>query len=482
LSKGRSIKDVWDEIMVTVNGHVDPQVLKMYTFKTVLSELELLTGWCGQAIPEPLCELYSYGEVYAYPWSGGIDFIDPRTNCFKNHDELLHKHAPPMQLPPQVRGPVHYGPKMVPFAYYADSYYCLDCDPVLEEGGVLHQVVNVSYRTGKVKVVEKNLLAFLEKGLKKRKKEIEEDRKADAERNANLNSSGGNSKEKPDADEMPPAMAGFAEKFMKMIGDGMNALQSKAAAGEAPSTVEEAGAMFDIAGFKEANRAHREEYLATLPKPESVSQDVEALRQQAQALIAQNPKIHPVQKACARLLELYVEHAECPAPYLYYEEQYTEGIESEEGPKLIERIKGTSEGLSDEAIHAYENALGVTFPEDLRALLQAHEFIAHGGRYHDSLGISRYVAEECQDLNEVFAEYKTEEDWALWPGTRVPVMGKNLIPIGWEEPKLCYDLNPGPGGVVGQLVSVDNEDSTCKVEYPSLLAMLEDSIREIGTM
>lgn len=145
----------------------------------------------------------------------------------------------------------------------------------------------------------------------------------------------------------------------------------------------------------------------------------------------------------------------------------------------MERIRETSAGLSEEAILRYERSLGVVFPEDLHALLVAQEFIAHGGKYAGSLGISWNLVEDCRQMNEAMTEFIDEEAWALWPGTCVPVMGKNLIPIGWEAPRLCYDLNPGEGGIVGQLVSVDVECATCKVEYPSLLALLEQSIREI---
>jgi cell wall assembly regulator SMI1 len=194
------------------------------------------------------------------------------------------------------------------------------------------------------------------------------------------------------------------------------------------------------------------------------------LKNQAQKLLDQNPATHPVQDACARLLNLYIKYAESPDP-------------SNRRENLISRIARTHGRLTEDDISHFEIKLGVAFPEDLRALLLAHEFIAHGGQRPNAVGVAPDIVANCNQLNELFKDgQNSEEDWSLWPGTRVPVMGTHLIPIGWGEPMLCYDLKPGPGGVVGQLVSVDIEDSTCKVEYPSLLAFLEESIREIEVM
>lgn len=404
----------------------------MYTFQISLADLRNLAHWCSDEVPAPLRELYACGDIFQLPWPS-IRFIDPREGGIDDLNDFLHQHAPPMQFPRQVRSPVCLGPRMIPFAYHNDSYYCLDCDPVLEEGGVLHQVVNVSLHTGKVKIVEKTLLVFLEKGLKKCCKDIERNRHAEG--NAMLQE-----KANPDA-----AMEKMVETYQNLL----------AAGGISPQAV----AVFEEflgkmgGGLPAAQEAHT----ATAPLE---------LTRQAEALLAQNPRQHPVQKVCARLVELYMKHAEADDPV-------------REGGKLIERINGTSCALSDEAIHSYETGLGVTFPADLRALLLAHGLIAHGGERPNSLGLASDLIENCRQLNRIFTEDFEEEDWALWPGTRTPVMGRHLIPIGWDEPILCYDLNPGEGGVVGQLVSVDIEDSTCKVEYPGLLALLEQSIREI---
>jgi hypothetical protein len=486
LSKHREIEDVWGEIMASVRSHKDRIVLDMHTFRISMSELNKLIHWCGEEVPAPLRELYAGGDIFRYPWTS-IDFIDPRENAIENHDTLMHRYAPPMQLPKQVRGPVHFGPGMVPFAYHGDSYYCLDCDPVLEEGGILHQVVNVSCHTGKVKVVEKSLLAFLEKGLKQQKKDIQKDQlaqaKAKSEQNESLNAVLDQHIEalrnKILSGLATPAEAAFAEKFFGISVGEPGTVRSKAEPAEAPDVGNERAPELMPKTALEGNPESRDADLAASPQSLPDMQDVEEKRQQAYALIAQNPKAHPVQKACVRLLELYAEYADCAAPSTHDEDEDMADILPDDEIILMERVNGTSAGLSEEAVLRYEKGLGVVFPEDLRALLAAHEFIAHGGRYAGSLGISWNLVEDCRQMNQAIADFIDEEAWALWPGTRAPVMGKNLIPIGWEEPCLCYDLNPGAGGVVGQLVSVDIECTTCKVEYPSLLALLEQSIREI---
>jgi len=473
----RSVSEIAQEIMNLSKMNISLDVFKMYEFSISKSELEKLPLIYGNNVPTPIVELYGVSSIHKYPL-GSVEFTNPREliGYIGNHDKLLHTDAPPLQIPPEVKKPVHYGPLKIPFAYRADSYYCLDCDPCLECGGVLYQILNISMRTGKVKIVASDLAEFLEIELKKQKKIIQKEKekkaRTESEYNANeyIDKTAEQLRKKPDSGDGTPVMGFFVEKFMGMVGNGLSALQEKVEIGKEPRSIEEAGALFQPESTKVVNRIYLNAYLKTLPQVSPRITDADELKRRAQAFLAQNPQVHPVQQACARLLELYVMYAERHDP-------------AHESGRLIDRINDVSEGLSEDAICRYEKGIGVTFPEDLRALLLSHEFFPHGGERANSLGIPHDLIESCRQLNQIFTEDIGEEDhWALWPCTRVPVMGKHLIPIGWDEPMLCCDLNPGPGGVVGQLVSVDIEDSTCKVEYPSLLAFLEESIREIEVM
>lgn len=477
--KKRSISETAQELMDLSKKNISSDVFKMYEFSISESDLEKLSLLYGDQVPLPIIELYRVSHIHKYPL-GTVEFTNPREliNYISNHDELLHSDAPPLQIPPEVNKTVHFGPSKVPFAYHADSYYCLDCDPCLDGGGVLYQVLNISMRTGKVKVVASDLVEFLEKELKKQKKYIQRefDKKAtnESQQDSSFNTGIGNftekSYERVASGEATPAFDSFTKKFMGIVGNGMNALLQRVDAEEVPCSIEEAGELFKSESIRECSRTYLDAHLKTPPQVLPRISDTNELKRRAQAFLAQNPRQHPAQQACARLLELYVMHAEMPDP-------------AHEAGILIERINDTSEGLSEETICHYEEGIGVRFPEDLRALLLAHEFFAHGGTRANSLGIPHNLVESCQQLNQIFTEDCGEEDhWSLWPGTRVPVMGKHLIPIGWDEPMLCYDLSPGSDGVVGQLVSVDIEDSTCKVEYTSLIALLEESINEIETL
>jgi hypothetical protein len=473
------VSEIAQEIMDLSKMNISSGVFKMYEFSISESELEKLTLIYGDNVPKPIVELYGISSIHKYPL-GTVEFINPRelVDYIGNHDKILHTDAPALQIPPEVKKTVHYGPLKVPFAYHADSYYCLDCDPCLECGGFLYQVLNISMRTGKVKVVASDLAGFLEIELKKQKKIIQKEQKEkgkvestdNANFDASINTAMDQRRNKSDSADATPAMGSFVEKFMGMVGNGLSALQERVEVGRGPHSIEEAGALFQFESTKEANRTYLNAYLKTLPEVSPRITDVNELKRRAQVFLAQNPQVHPVQQACARLLKLYVMYAERPDP-------------AHEKGRLIDRINDVSEGLSEDAICCYEKGIGVTFPDDLRAFLLSHEFFPHGGERANSLGIPHDLIENCRQLNQIFNEDLGEEDhWALWPCTRVPVMGTHLIPIGWDEPMLCYDLNPGPGGEVGQLVSVDIEDSTCKVEYPSLLALLEESIREIEAM
>ena len=185
----------------------------------------------------------------------------------------------------------------------------------------------------------------------------------------------------------------------------------------------------------------------------------------ATEILHRNPRQDAIQEACARLIQM------------------DRGSQKRYRDLFAERLVDCELGLSEAVIKRYEKQLGVVFPDDLRSFLRANAAICSEVEQWPAFGVGENVVEQCGEMNAVIEDaFSSEDEWRLWPGTRAPVLGKNLIPLDWDDVTLCYDLNPGEGGVVGQLVSVDIECATCKVEYSSLLALLQHSIREVEAM
>lgn len=185
----------------------------------------------------------------------------------------------------------------------------------------------------------------------------------------------------------------------------------------------------------------------------------------ATEILRRNPRQDAIQEACAKLIQMYLDRGS--------QKRYRDLT-------FAERLVDCEPGLSEAVIKRYEKQLGVVFPEDLRSFLRANAAICSEVEQWQPFGVGENVVEQCGEMNAVIKDaFSSDDEWRLWPGTRAPVLGKNLIPLDWDDVTLCYDLNPGEGGAVGQLVSVDIECATCKVEYPSLLALLEHSIREL---
>jgi len=149
-------------------------------------------------------------------------------------------------------------------------------------------------------------------------------------------------------------------------------------------------------------------------------------------------------------------------------------------PALIEVL---GEGATDEVIAATEAAVGVTFPDDVRASYRLHD----GQRGDFPLLVPGPI--------EFLSLERIQGEWTVWKqllgdGT---FAGTESAPVGpirsdWWNPAwvpftydgsgnhLCLDLAPAEGGHVGQVISFWHDEATREVEAPSFTAWLADLV------
>ena len=153
-------------------------------------------------------------------------------------------------------------------------------------------------------------------------------------------------------------------------------------------------------------------------------------------------------------------------------------------PKLWKRIekalkaspavkKSLRKGATAEQVSACEAALGVEFPQDLRAMYSLHDGQKQGA---DTL-----FPEEFADLDAGFALLTLEEvvrEWKVWKGLVDGGEFKNQksqpdagVRTDWWNPKwvpiasdgggdsICVDLAPAKGGTAGQVIVHQHADS-----------------------
>lgn len=177
-------------------------------------------------------------------------------------------------------------------------------------------------------------------------------------------------------------------------------------------------------------------------------------RERVLKLARSNPQRTPLQNTCAELLECYARSSECDG-----------ALDDTLPPMPLERRE------------KIERALSIKLPPDLLEFLDAHQRIGVSWDNVISIGIENEIVASCKALKTIKLE---GESWGLGPGTSVPIFGKGLLPLGGDgDPVICYDLAPGQGGAVGQLVEVSFEAATCKVLSTSLLEFLSQGLQII---
>lgn len=156
-------------------------------------------------------------------------------------------------------------------------------------------------------------------------------------------------------------------------------------------------------------------------------------------------------------------------------------------------------GASAEEIQAVENNIGVLFPEELKELYQWHN--GEKNNYPPNLFPNydwfiplKDVIEYTNTMSE-FEQQTSEADFPAWKASieeeiisvRGPVkpviFTKYRIPFldSNGDVQICVDLDPAPGGTVGQIIEVYNEACSYQVLARSLPDFLETFIERLHT-
>lgn len=189
------------------------------------------------------------------------------------------------------------------------------------------------------------------------------------------------------------------------------------------------------------------------PAPAAHQRTAEQRGEDLTGLLARNPRQTPLQQACAELLEACAQD-----------------------PELQAALEFTQPPLSHADVADLEQSLQVRFPPDLREFLAVHARLGAPWDNISTIGVDKDLPLLCRELRGS----SKGVDWALWPGTRPPRFGPGLLPLAGDgDPVVCYDLQPGDGGSVGQIVAVDFEQAQCKVIAASLLAFLQSGIERL---
>ncbi|WP_437723469.1 SMI1/KNR4 family protein [Sorangium sp. So ce861] len=131
---------------------------------------------------------------------------------------------------------------------------------------------------------------------------------------------------------------------------------------------------------------------------------------------------------------------------------------------------------TDEQIARLETAIGVALPDELAASLRVHD---GQGPYCGNPALGYWVALSCAAIAELWAEYGRriadgsplhDKGVIADPGVRPRWWHERWIPIATDDigDSLVVDVDPAPGGAVGQIVRYRHDAETRRLESPSL--------------
>lgn len=149
---------------------------------------------------------------------------------------------------------------------------------------------------------------------------------------------------------------------------------------------------------------------------------------------------------------------------------------SSNAPTIVESLQP---GATNEEIAATEAFLGVTFPPDIKA-----SYLIHDGQLTDGPGLI--------DGREFLSLERIKDEWQVWKelydyGTFNDAKADPEGPIAqyWWNPKWipitydgagnhhCLDLDPAPGGNVGQIIWMWHDNPSRSIEATSFTSWLE---------
>lgn len=144
---------------------------------------------------------------------------------------------------------------------------------------------------------------------------------------------------------------------------------------------------------------------------------------------------------------------------------------AESAPRMLEALRPPATVLQ---ISEAEQALGISFPEELRVAYLRHDgqsskrerpFYPSLFMSHDWLPLADLVSEwkKSMEIARMLEEEHSEQEGSLDENGMVRSLGfwsSKWIPVGkeWGRARLFIDLHPGFRGSVGQLVQHSGED------------------------
>jgi cell wall assembly regulator SMI1 len=143
---------------------------------------------------------------------------------------------------------------------------------------------------------------------------------------------------------------------------------------------------------------------------------------------------------------------------------------SPEGPGVL---KG---GAAEEQIRQLERTIKLSLPEDLKESCRLHNGSDRGrGLFSDGsylLSLDE-IAKAWQRCCDVYGEDEESDEPSSGP-IKDLIWNKKWIPItdSGAGDHYCVDLDPGEGGIVGQIIDRSHEEGPVGVVGPSLAAWL----------
>jgi cell wall assembly regulator SMI1 len=146
--------------------------------------------------------------------------------------------------------------------------------------------------------------------------------------------------------------------------------------------------------------------------------------------------------------------------------------------------------LEEELVQA-EATLAVTLPEDFKA-----SYRIHNGGVSLFVGMSESFLPLADVVGDWFVYQDLKEHQSGWaetpPGFLTDPERKRppIQPVWWHEKLIpfatdgagntwCVDLDPTPGGQVGQIIDWDHEDGPTRVLFPSFQALLSQLAHDL---
>jgi molybdopterin molybdotransferase len=138
------------------------------------------------------------------------------------------------------------------------------------------------------------------------------------------------------------------------------------------------------------------------------------------------------------------------------------------------------DGCSSLAIQHIEAEMRRKLPGDYKQFLRAHDGQDHGAPMVETCSLFSLdlLPDEYTSLQKLFGANTPPEASAVGPGIKPVACAAGWIPIGRSargRDYLCIDLEPGAGGVVGQIIqlSIDDDDrSVVAASFADLLSLL----------